>query len=159
MVFIKKKIQEELDWNTVQADEIINAGIEKLSTEESSEENIKEDNLEKSDRYYDWRDVLEILSDYVIDDAILQIKDDWSLIYPDNLISQEDIDDLLYDISTDYDEELASEIKSKIDKLQDPREVQSLDLSTDIDTLRDALDKINDINIKEKLINFIDSLK
>lgn len=114
---------------------------------------------ESEERHYNWHDILEILSDYVNPDVAQQIEDDWYFNYPDGIMDQEYVDDLLSDLAVSFNEEIADEIKSKIENLQDPKAVAALDLSTDIGVLQDALDKIVDPEIKEKVINLIDSLK
>lgn len=158
MTFIKNKIKENIDWDSTTADEIISAGIETLSNQDNIKEDL-EDSSDSKEKYYDWHDILDILSDYFNPSIIEQLEDDWILNYPDNMMPQSYVADLLNDISFDYNEELASEIMNKISRLQNPKEVELLDLSTDIDVLKDALDKISNLSVKEKLINFIDSLE
>lgn len=165
MVFIRKNIKEDVDWNSTLPSEVVDAGIEALQNQDinstsmpTSEEVINEEEVAK-ERTYNWHDILEVLSYYMHPDIIRQIEDDWMFNYPDDLMNQDAVDDLLSDIAVSFNEETADEIKSKLDQLQDPKAVAALDLSTDIGILQDALDKISDINIKEKLVNLIDSLK
>lgn len=162
MVFIRKRLVED-DFTDGSAAELVDAGIEQIASQDSSVEEIPttEDIAEETpqERFYDWHDIIEVLSDYIHPDVIRQIEDDWMFNYPDNFMDQASVDDLINDINSQYNEELASEIKGRIDQLQDPKAVVALDLSTDIGVLQDALDKISDVNIKEKLINLIDSLK
>lgn len=162
MVFIRKRLVED-DFTDGSAAELVDAGIEQIASQDSSAEEVPttEDVAEETpqERFYDWHDIIEVLSDYIHPDVIRQIEDDWMFNYPDNFMDQASVDDLINDINSQYNEELASEIKGRIDQLQDPKAVAALDLSTDIGVLQDALDKISDVNIKEKLINLIDSLK
>ena len=168
MVFIRKNIKEDVDWNNTLPSEVVDAGIEALQNQDmdststtsmpTTEEVINEEEVTK-ERFYNWHDILEVLSYYMHPDIIRQIEDDWMFNYPDDLMNQDAVDDLLSDIAVSFNEETADEIKSKLDQLQDPKAVAALDLSTDIGILQDALDKISDINIKEKLVNLIDSLK
>lgn len=162
MVFIRKRLVED-DFTDGSAAELVDAGIEQIASQDSSAEEVPttEDVAEETpqERFYDWHDIIEVLSDYIHPDVIRQIEDDWMFNYPDNFMDQASVDDLINDINSQYNEELASEIKGRIDQLQDPKAVAALDLSTDIGVLQDTLDKISDVNIKEKLINLIDSLK
>ena len=168
MVFIRKNIKEDVDWNNTLPSEVVDAGIEALQNQDmdststtsmpTTEEVINEEEVTK-ERFYNWHDILEVLSYYMHPDIIRQIEDDWMFNYPDDLMNQDAVDDLLSDIAVSFNEETADEIKSKLDQLQDPKAVAALDLSTDIGILQDALDKISDINVKEKLVKLIDSLK
>lgn len=162
MVFIRKRLVED-DFTDGSAAELVDAGIEQIASQDSSAEEVPttEDVAEETpqERFYDWHDIIEVLSDYMHPDIIRQIEDDWMFNYPDNFMDQASVDDLINDINSQYNEELASEIKGRIDQLQDPKATAALDLSTDIGILQDTLDKISDVNIKEKLINLIDSLK
>lgn len=125
MVFIRKKIQEEIDWTDSSPEEVVDAGIKAIatgdgaaSTETTTTEEVMTEEEVSQERFYDWHDILEVLSDYIHPDIIRQIEDDWMFNYPDNLMDQASVDDLINDINSQYNEELASEIKARIDQLQ-----------------------------------------
>ncbi len=158
MVFIRKKLIED-DLTGKTAAELVDAGIEKIASQDTSSIPATEDisSLDESDnKMYNWHEILEILSDYINPDIFEQIEDDWMQNYPNGMMDSEAVDDLLTDIAITFNPEVADEVKSRINQLSDPAKI---DFSTDIGTLQDTLDKIISPEVKEKIINIIDSLK
>ena len=136
MVFIRKKIQEEVDWTDSSPEEVVDAGIKAIATSDgaasaetaTTEEVVTEEEVSQ-ERVYDWHDILEVLSDYIHPDIVRQIEDDWMFNYPDNFMDQASVDDLINDINSQYNEELASEIKARIDQLQSSKNDNPQDLN------------------------------
>lgn len=134
MVFIRKRLIEDEEVTTTNSSSSISSGSDEetgMSDEEfidlvTDEENAldraaalaNEAAPETSEKVYNWNEILTILSDYVNPSAVQQIKDDWTQTYPDGTMDEDSVDDLISDIAVSFNEEIASEIKSRIDQLQ-----------------------------------------
>lgn len=115
--------------------------------------------VEDGKRFYNWLDIIDILSEYVDSESIEEIKNDWQVTYADKPMSQEDIDDILKDLVEIYGEAEAEKIKQRFNSTSDPVSSKEDFIQSDLNTLNDVLDKLFSIEVKEKLINLIDELK
>ena len=115
--------------------------------------------MKEADRFYNWRDIAEILSDYFDDETSISIYNVMADEYHDHDMTQADIDEILADLRDyNFTEEQIQEIANKCSQTLDPVADKQDSLESDILTLKDTLDKLSQPEIKEKLINLIDSL-
>jgi hypothetical protein len=115
--------------------------------------------VEDGKHFYNWLDIVDILSDYVDSESIEEIKNDWQVTYADAPMPQEDIDDILKDLVEIYGEAETENIKQRFNSTSDPVSNKEDFIQSDLNTLNDVLDKLFSIEVKEKLINLIDELK
>ena len=136
MVFIRKRLIEDEEVTTTTNSGSSTSGGSDEETGMSDEEFIdlvtdEENALDRAaalaneaapetseNKVYNWNEILTILSDYVNPSAVQQIKDDWTQTYPDGTMDEDSVDDLISDVAVSFNEEIASEIKSRIDQLQ-----------------------------------------
>lgn len=134
MVFIRKKLVEDNSQpGALDSVEAIQAASREGDNKSLDSGEIDTSSIvdeAEGNKVYNWNEILTILSDYINPEAIQQIEDDWMQNYPDGKMDSESVDDLLSDVAVSFNEEIADEIKARIDQLQSPEDTNSQDLNS-----------------------------